>query len=202
MRRKLRIWSHLRKKSLIEKLIFCVVRVTVQYSYNWKIGQMELLKRKTLFLGIFQNFQNRSFSKHTLKKYDPIFFRTLQILGSSPVTFIKSFHYRPFPSKFPTISEDSEEKFFLEYVFAEVANPWLVACNVIEKQTISQMFAIFEILEDLFFSEHFRKSVSSFQFVSGLETIVVQFCWKGTPLDTFLDTFQSFRYSYFKTPLW
>ena len=123
IRRNLRIWSHLLKKSLMEKLIFCAVRVTVQYSYNWKIGQMELLKRKTLFLGIFQNFQNSSFSKHTLKKHDPIFFRTLQILGSSPVTFIKSFHYRPFPSKFPTISEDLEEKFFLEYVFVEVANP-------------------------------------------------------------------------------
>ena len=150
---------------------------------------MDLLKRKTLFLGIFQNFQNCSFSKHTLKKYDAIFFRTLQILGSSPVIFIKSFHYRPFPSKFPTISEDLEEKFFLEYVFVEVANPWLVACNVTEKQTISQMFAIFEILEDLFFSEHFRKSISSFQFVSGLETIVVQFCWKGTPLDTFFGYF-------------
>ena len=162
MRRKLRIWSHLRKKSLIEKLIFCVVRVTVQYSYNWKIAQMELLKRKTLFLGIFQNFQNCSFFKHTLKKYDAIFFRTLQILGSSPVTFIKSFHYRPFPSKFLTISEDSEEKFFLQYVFVEVANPWLVACNVREKQTNSQMFVIFEILEDLFPSEHFRKSISSF----------------------------------------
>ena len=46
-----------------------------QYSYYWYIGKLELLKRsfsKTVFLGIFQDFQNSSFA-NIPEKYIKLF---------------------------------------------------------------------------------------------------------------------------------
>ena len=45
---------------------------------------------------------------------------------------IKGHHYKPFPGKFATISENSQQKFFLKSVFDEVGNSRLTVCDVRE----------------------------------------------------------------------
>ena len=69
----------------------------------------------------------------------------------------------PLPGKFPIISEYSHKTFFLESVF--VKSGILVCRPVILEKKVQFFkvffFGIFEILEHLFFSEHFQTSICS-----------------------------------------
>ena len=62
----------------------------------------------------------------------------------------------PFPGKFPTFLEYSQETYFLESFFVKVGNSGLQACNVREKGAISQtLFWNFRNFPTF----HFEKSI-------------------------------------------
>ena len=87
-------------------------------------GQIELLKRistEDVFLGVFRNFQDNSFSEHPLENAWSDSFRKVLNLEGNHVTLVKWLDHRPFPSKFPTrCFRNSQEKSFLESVLIEV----------------------------------------------------------------------------------
>ena len=60
-----------------------------------RIWQLEVLKKnftKAVFLGIFWNFQNRSFSEHPLKDAPSDFVKSVKVLDSNLVSLIKRRH--------------------------------------------------------------------------------------------------------------
>ena len=77
--------------------------------------QLQLLKgisTKDVFQGIFLSFHSRTFSKHPQKIHDVTLFVSIKILNSNSVTL----------GKFPVISENSQETFFLESAYVEVGD--------------------------------------------------------------------------------
>ena len=115
-----------------------------------------------MFLIIFHNFHSSSFPNILSKMYEEIF---LEAFGWSN-DFIM--HYRLFSGKLPTISEYSQEFFFLESVLlkSEILH---YRAEALEKrgQFRNDFLWIFKILEDVFLSEHFQ-NVSVVHFGSRL----------------------------------
>ena len=77
----------------------------------------------------------------------------MQIQHCNPISLIKWLHDRPFPIKFATISENSDNKtFFFKPDFIEARNSELHSCNAKEKGLVLHNYVskIFEILEHSF----------------------------------------------------
>ena len=62
--------------------------------------------------------------KHTPRNIWSAFFRSVYVLDSNPVTFIKWLHYRPLPSKFPSYFRTLSENIFLRACFCWSRNFW------------------------------------------------------------------------------
>ena len=56
IRRKLQVWSHLLKKSLMKKFIFCVILSPEMYSKPCQTSKMDFFKQKTLHLRCLSGF--------------------------------------------------------------------------------------------------------------------------------------------------
>ena len=113
---------------------------------------------KDIFLEIYWNIRNRSFSKHPLTNAGSDFFISITIPHSNLLTLIKPLHYRSFLGKFLAISEHWQETFFPGVCFLEAWNSRLQACRAREEETVLQrFFGIFKILEHP--SVHFQKSI-------------------------------------------
>ena len=103
-----------------------------------------------------------------------------------------------------TISEHSKKTFFLGSFLTEVRSSGLQACNVSEKEDFCKyFFGIFEILENSFLSELFKKNICRGVFRSAVDedcfhAIVLK---KDSTTYILLDIYQSFRCSYFNIPL-
>ena len=94
----------------------------------------------------------------------------MQILDSSPVTSIKWLQYRPSPGRFPTNLEHSQETYFLEcfFFFFFFVKQEILNCRPVTLENRNRFAKDFcenvETLEQLFFSEHFQKSMWSWVF--------------------------------------
>ena len=103
-----------------------------------------------------------------------------------------------------TISEHSKKTFFLGSFLTEVRSSGLQACNVSEKEDFCKyLFGIFEILENSFLSELFKKNICWGVFRSAVDedcfhAIVLK---KDSTKYILLDIYHSFRCSYFNIPL-
>ena len=118
------------------------------YLKRTHVKQLERLKSistENCFLGMFQNFQKRSFSEHPLKKYNVGVF---QRRNSIPVTLLNGFMIHCFLATF----QNSNRKYFAWI-------PFLLKSDILDLNLQKRMFSIiFSKFENiLFFLSNFKK---------------------------------------------
>ena len=110
-----------------------------------------------------KTFKTAVFRNKPWKMYEVICFRSLYIVESNSVTFIKQHHYRPLPDKFPNIYfRIFRGDIFFGIVFAEVGNSGLKPLKLHKKRQFCKLFGkIFGMLEHRFLCEQLQKSIRS-----------------------------------------
>ena len=111
------------------------------------------------------------------EKYIKSFFRSVQVLHSSPTTLIGKLHYKHFPGTFPRYFRTLLKNILLGACFVEVGFSGRQTFNIREKAAAIQR----ALFEHLFLCDHYQDRVCS-----------VVFMKKSSNTYVFLDVFQSF----------